>query len=84
MQATHLLQFNNPPQYQSSTSQYKTRTSIEKKANIINQTKVTQQIYIAQSNTPNINLYHLITSCKPPACSNTTTHHKTNYQHHNI
>ena len=29
-------------------------------------------------NTPNISLNHLITPCKPPACSNTTTHHKTN------
>ena len=27
-------------------------------------------------------LNHLITPCKPPACSNTTTHHKTNFQHH--
>ena len=34
-------------------------------------------------NTPNISLTHLITPCKPPACSNTTYHHKTNFQHHN-
>ena len=32
-------------------------------------------------NTPNMNLNHFITPCKPPACSNTTTHHKTNFQH---
>ena len=32
---------------------------------------------------PNINLNHLIIPCKPPACSNTTTHHKTNHKHHN-
>ena len=32
-------------------------------------------------NTSNMNLNHLITPCKPPACSNTTTHHKTNHRH---
>ena len=37
---------------------------------------------IAHSNTPNMNLNHLITPCKPPACSNTTIYHKTNFQHH--
>ena len=34
-------------------------------------------------NTPNMNLNHLITPCKPPTCSNTTTHYKTNYKYHN-
>ena len=34
-------------------------------------------------NTPNMNLNHLITPCKPPTCSNTTTHHKTNHKYHN-
>ena len=29
-----------------------------------------------------MNLNHLITPCKPPACSNTTTHDKTNHKHH--
>ena len=34
-------------------------------------------------NTFNISLNHLITwKCKPPACSNTTYHHKSNFQHH--
>ena len=34
-------------------------------------------------NTPHISLNHLITwKCKPPACSNTTYHHKSNFQHH--
>ena len=33
-------------------------------------------------NTPNISLKHLITPCKPPACSNTTTYHKINHKHH--
>ena len=34
-------------------------------------------------NIPNMYLNHLITPCKPPACFNTTTHHKTNRKHHN-
>ena len=33
-------------------------------------------------NTPNMYLNHFITPCKPPISSNTTTHHKTNFQHH--
>ena len=34
-------------------------------------------------NTPHISLNHLITwKCKPPACSNTTYHHKYNFQHY--
>ena len=60
MQATHLLQHNNPPQNQSQTSHLQ-----------------------EMKNTPNISLNHLITwKCKPPACSNTTYHHKSNFQHH--
>ena len=43
---------------------------------------IPKQMYIAHSNTPNINLNYLITPCKPPACSNITTHHKINFQHH--
>ena len=43
---------------------------------------ILKQIYIAHSNTLNISLKHLITSCKPPACSNTTTFHKKNFQDH--
>ena len=33
-------------------------------------------------NTPTKYLNHLITPYKPPACSNTTIHHKTNFQHY--
>ena len=33
-------------------------------------------------NTPNIYLNHLLTSCNPPTCSNTTYHHKSNFQQH--
>ena len=33
-------------------------------------------------NTHNISLNHLITTCKPPTCSNITTYQKINFQHH--
>ena len=33
-------------------------------------------------NTHNISLNHLITTCKPPACSNITIYQKINFQHH--
>ena len=42
----------------------------------------TQSQFKRMKNTSNINLNQLITPCKPPACSNTTTHHKTNFQYH--
>ena len=42
----------------------------------------TQSQFKRMKNTSNLNLNHLITPCKPPACSNTTTHHKTNFQYH--
>ena len=32
----------------------------------------------------NMNLNYLITPCKPPACSNITTHHKNKNHHHDI
>ena len=43
---------------------------------------IIKQIYIANLNTPNMNSNHLITPCKPPDCSNRTTHHKTIHKHH--
>ena len=83
MQATRLLQHNNPPQNQSQTSQVQC-------LQVLKSNKGTQLLLINKfhshlqeiKNTPNMNLNHLITTCKPPACSNTTTHHKTNFQHH--
>ena len=33
-------------------------------------------------NTLNMHLNHFLTPCMPPACSNTTYHHKSNFQHH--
>ena len=35
---------------------------------------IIKQIYIAHSNTPNMNSNHLITPCKPPDCSNRASH----------
>ena len=55
-------------------------TSIEKKL-IIKQILL-KNIYpkfLKIINTLNINLNHLITICKPPVCSNSTTHHKSIY-----
>ena len=83
MQATCLLQHKNPPQNQSQTSQVQC-------LQVLKSNKGTQLLLINKfhshlqeiKNTPNMNLNHLITPCKPPACSNTTTHHKTNYKYH--
>ena len=83
MQATRLLQNNNPPQNQSQTSQVQY-------LQVLKSNKGTQLLLINKfhshlqeiKNTSNMYLNHLITPCKPPACSNTTTHHKSNFQHH--
>ena len=83
MQAIRLLQYNNPSQNQSQTSQVQC-------LQVLKSNKGTQLLLINKfhshlqeiKNTPNMYLNHLITSCKPLACSNTTTHHKTNFQHH--
>ena len=42
----------------------------------------TQSQFKRMKHTSNMNLNHHMTPCKPPACSNTITHHKTNFQHH--
>ena len=83
MQAIRLLQYNNPSQNQSQTSQVQC-------LQVLKSNKGTQLLLINKfhshlqeiKNTPNMYLNHLIISCKPLACSNTTTHHKTNFQHH--
>ena len=83
MQATRLLQNNNPPQNQSQTSQVQC-------LQVLKSNKGTQLLLINKfhshlqeiKNTSNMYLNHLIIPYKPPACSNTTTHHKTNFQHH--
>ena len=83
MQATRLLQNNNPPQNQSQTSHVQC-------LQVLKSNKGTQLLLINKfhshlqeiKNTSNMYLNHLIIPYKPPACSNTTTHHKTNFQHH--
>ena len=83
MQAIRLLQYNNTSQNQSQTSQVQC-------LQVLKSNKGTQLLLINKfhshlqeiKNTPNMYLNHLITPCKPPAYSNTTTHHKTNFQHH--
>ena len=82
MQATRLLQHNNPPQNYSKTSQVQW-------LQILKSNKGTQLLLINNThshlqkmkNTPNMYLNHLITPYKPSTCSNTTTHHKTNHRH---
>ena len=82
MQATRLLQHNNPQQNQSQTSQVQC-------LQVLKSNKGTQLLLINKfhshlqeiKNTPNINLNHLITPCKLPSYSNTTPHHKTNHTH---
>ena len=83
MQATRLLQHNNPSQNQLQTLQVQC-------LQVLKSNKATQLLLINKfhshlqeiKNTPNMNLNHLITPCKPPTCSNTTIHHKTNHKHH--
>ena len=83
MQATRLLQHNNPSQNQLQTLQVQC-------LQVLKSNKATQLLLINKfhshlqeiKNTPNMNLNHLITSCKLLTFSNTTTHHKTNFQHH--
>ena len=83
MQAIRLLQYNNTSQNQSQTSQVQC-------LQVLKSNKGTQLLLINKfhshlqeiKNTPNMYLNYLITPCKPPVCSNTTTHHKTNFQHH--
>ena len=84
MQATRLLQYNIPPQKPisniTSIEFYKCLNQIKYYlSHLINNTHSHLQ---KMKKTPNISLHHIITPCKPPACSNTTTHHKNNFQHH--
>ena len=49
---------------------------------IISNKKILNSHLQEMKNIPNIYLNHHITPCKPPTCSNTTYHHKSNFQHH--
>ena len=89
----HLIAPYKPSAYSNTTTHHKTNFQHHKyrvlqvsksikyySLHLINNTHSHLQ---EMKNTPDLNLNHLITPCKPPACSNTTTHHKTNHKHHN-
>ena len=88
MNPNHLITPCKPPVCSNTTTHHKTNHKHHKHWNqlkyysshLIN--KVHSHLQETK-NTLNMNLNHLITPCKPPACSNTTTHHKTNHKHHN-
>ena len=91
MNLSHLITPCKPPAFSNITTHHKINFQHHKyrvlqefkSYKILSITSNQQYSFtIAYSNTPNMNLNHLITPCKPSACSNTTTHHKTNFQHH--
>ena len=92
MNLNHLITPCKPPAYSNTTTHHKTNHKHHKynvykywkklkyySSHLIN--KFHLHLHKVK-NTLNMNLNHLITLCKPPACSNTTTHHKTNHKHH--
>ena len=95
MNLNHFITPCKPPIYSNTTIHHKTNhihhkyrvfTSIENKLKYYS-SHIINKVYLhlqETKDTPNINLNHLITSCKPLACSNTTTHHNTNSQQNNI
>ena len=92
MNFNHLITPCKPPAFIITTTHYK----INYKHNNYNAYKYWNQIkyyslhliknthsHLQQmKNTPNMYLSYLITPCKLPTYSNTTTHHKSNFQHH--
>ena len=89
----HLITPCKPPACSNTTTHHKTNSNIISiefykclnqikyySSHLINNTHSHLQ---EMKNTPNISVNHLITPCKLPTCSNTTTHHKTNHKHHN-
>ena len=88
----HLITTCNPPACSNITIHHKTNsqiTSIEfyKYLNHIKyySSHLTNNYHLhfqEMKNTLNMYLNHLVTLCKAPACSNTTNHHKTNFQRH--
>ena len=88
----HLIIPCKPPASSNTTTHHKTNFQHHKyrvlqvfKSNKILFITFNQQYsftFAKLKNTPNISLNHLIIPCKPPTSSNTTTHYKTNFQHH--
>ena len=92
MNLNHLITPCKPSTYSNTTTHYKTNHKHYNynaykylnqikyySSHLINNTHSHLQIL---KNTPNMYLNHLIIPCKSPACSNTTYHHKSNFQHH--
>ena len=92
MNLNHLIIPCKPPACSNTTTHHKTNHKHHNynackywnqikyySSHLINNTQSHLQ---EMKNTLNMYLTHLITPCKPLACSNTTTHHKTNFQHH--
>ena len=80
MQATCLLQYHKTNHKHHNYNAYKYWNQIKYYSLYL--IKSTHSHLQEMKNTPNMYLSHLITPCKPPACSNTTIHHKFNFQHH--
>ena len=88
----HLITPCKPPACSNTTTHHKTNSNIISIEfyKYLNQIKYYSSHLINNShshlqelkNTPNMYLNHLITPCKPPACSNTAYHHKSNFQYH--
>ena len=92
MYLNHLITLCTPPAWFNTTTHHKTNHKHHNynaykylnqiqyySSNLINNTHSHLQ---EMKNTPNMYLNHLLTPCKPPVCSNTITHYKTNFQHH--
>ena len=93
MNLNHLITPCKPPAYSNTTTHHKTNFQHHNynaykywnrikyySSHLINKFHSHLQ---ETKNTTNMNLSYLITPCKPLACFNATTHHKTNFQHHN-
>ena len=90
MNLNHLITLCKPLACSNTITHHKTNhnyrvfTSIENKLKYYS-SHIINKVYLhlqETKDTPNINLNHLITPCKSPACSNTITHHKTNHKHY--
>ena len=92
MYLNHILTPCKPLAYSNTTYHYKSNflhhkcriLQVFKSKKILFFTSNQQYSFTFAINVKHSQMYlnHLITSCKPHVCSNTTTHHKTNFQHH--
>ena len=87
MYLNHLITPWKPPMGSNTITHHKSNFQHHKYLNQIKyySSHLMKNTYLhlqEMKNTPNMYLNHLITLCKPLACSNTINHHKTNFQHH--